>query len=418
MSKFNFVFGCDEFTVVLFSQEAESFVGEFGVQNLTAELWSDMVNKIIVYFLRSSKIEEIFKTKFVECDYKKFHGYHRSISLQYKPLLSINWNDNPKLYTSGVCVRFSAESWNLYMRDYQEATGDTMSITSFLEIIQNIELYTTRFSRIDFYADLFDYDKDFIDKLNQDIDNNKIVIRDATGKLVLKNKYSQGDKKIGKELHMRSLRFGSRKPEKGEKSKDRSDLEANLYDKKQEAQAANNFSAEKAEKHISWFRLELKFRRNKVHAISNELLSNLPKDDMLKKYIAHRITSELQFINEETKQPIEYTKEMLEIASGAPFGALSTSSHRDSDLCRSIKYLIKISGYNSTRYKAEKVWDDEENVGQRFDDFFIKICQENLVASPKKIKDLDYWLSRHKDETRRIGTFDDFLNEVEKRLYL
>lgn len=390
------IIGIDEFTVVLRKKKR--------VDSLK---WPRIAQDIITEFLQKSKLsdleDEFGHIRTIDAGFNS--GYNAGMSLIDRPYyLNISFHE---VYDNmGVCVKFSAQAFAALKRSYAKVFGKEFHFFEFLnEIIS--KNYSVRLSRIDFTADFFDYPS--LDDKNGYISPNELYKKFLSGELKVINslgrvcKYKESA--ISQSGEFQTVYFGSRKQNVP--------LLIRFYDKRFEQISKKGIYLDKALACNSWLRLELRFTHKYAHQITDYIQKNVNSEKELNRFIAKSISEKISFVDRETEYPIEISKNIFDIAAGLDDKVLSLSSARDNTLLQSINYLMNDSGFFTTLYKVQKIWDTETALW--FLDYLKKIFFDEFSPQVDKIselkKDAKYYISKHKCELEKYDFKEYLLNK-------
>lgn len=384
-------FGVDEFQFTLFSVTVDNNIENDTEFELDSSSWVDLVREMLSEFRRLSQIEEVFGTRLRTLVYGKTRGYDDGLTFPDEPyFFSICWSSRAKNWNMGVSIRFSAHAWAVYQRNYLEKSGKSINIAEFWQMIQSPEIYKTRMSRIDFDADVIEFDNASPDYIAR----HKIRVEKADGR-----KSNRNTRKIEKNGIVQTIYYGN---------SGNSPCSCTVYDKKAEAIEKNNFRRHEAEKVESWTRIEVRFRDTYAWQISDDFLLNPPQtDEDMKRYIAHRIAERYRFIDSKTDKPLEFSQKIIEAGEGAGYGDLIKPSPRDNDLYKSLMYQANpMSGLFSLLFKMRCVYKDTPDADRKTLDFLYSVYESHYLTTAYDNLELLRWRRIHEKESRRISIED------------
>lgn len=318
----------DEFTLVLQSKKRPAYI----------EQWDDMATAIIDEFNDLAKIEVIFN-ELEEVNHSLPQGYSKGFICKNVPFyFSIAYHTD--FVQMGVCIKFSAYSWSVYRKNYQELFSDDIQIHQFIKQINSTNLYTSRLSRIDIAIDFLEekvnvntiYNQ--LSKKNQMIKNNSGRKNSSTLSAITKNNITS------------TFYIGS----KGKNIKSF----LRVYDKKQEQIETMGFRYQEAIQSNNWIRFEAVFRGEYAHSISEELLL-IKNNNELKNLFVSTLTDRYQFYYSKSGKLTRYSKKMIDLLYQKTF-TFKTPSPRNNLLNQSVEYLVNGSGLFPTLWKVNEIW--------------------------------------------------------------
>lgn len=392
--------GIDEFTVVL-QPSAKVHPDE----------WRFLAEDMTEEFLRLSQIENVLGS-LVESQRKLVQGYTEGRILEDSPYyFCICHNDEQE--NMGVCVKFSATSWSAYQKAYIEKYKEDMNIVIFLRKTKYEDLYTLRLSRIDFTADYFNYPSPFApdsylepDMIYHQLRQGRIKICDHQGKCNIRTTSA-----LDKDFEYQTLYIGSRK------GNTQSFLR--IYDKKAEQMETHGFRYQEATECSSWLRQEAVYKGIYAHQISDFFLdeNNVFTPDTLICFIASKITDKYRFMSTATNELLNFSEELVNIASGIAVASLSCPSPRDNSLRQSLEYIIYHSGLLITLAKAYYTYPESEHVEtiilqwieEVFNEFYLPMVNSKGHTNHELWK----WLKKHSESTR-TQPIEELLMSVRK----
>lgn len=391
--------GIDEFTLVL---QPPDKVDVFK--------WEEHGEAIIARFLELSRLEDLFG-KMTEATGKIQAGYTQGLTFENRPWhFGIYWHENhPEM---GICVKFSAWAWAVYVQEYEAKYSTEMTAAVFLQMVTHSD-YTMRLSRIDLTADYIDYPDPVnpVEYLSPDTlyrgleDGNYAVgFTDKAGHFRKINTCSA----ISKDRKFETFYVGGRKG--------KAQTFLRVYDKKQEQISNNGFQLNKAQDVKSWTRFEAVFKHDYAHAIGQKLLDpTIKSKTVLQSYIAAVVANRYTFVDTSTGEAMEISDDLAGIANGTQVATLSRPNTRDNSLLQSIEYLRSHSGLYATLYKASQVWTYADL------DLMNYLLTDYLYTFKKKVeagryrtmaRELDCWVTKHKAELSAVK-LQDYLPKLE-----
>ena len=225
--------GVDEFTLILQSTD-----------KVMVTDWADVVNEIVDIFLVKSLLMNLFGDDIVHAE-KVPAGYTNGLTFDCRPwYLVISWHDD--IPSMGICVRFSAHAYASYKEEFKKQFQIDVNIATFLRMIQQDDIYTTRLSRIDLTADYYNYTDEILP--NRPFSPDLIYERLKDGTYLVKNwKDHQSVRNmtaIDKDGAYETFYIGSRRG--------KSNGFLRCYDKKQEQIQSMGYRYDEALKYKSW----------------------------------------------------------------------------------------------------------------------------------------------------------------------
>ena len=376
--------GVDQFTVTFFSPLIEKMQADPDNKQLNSAFWNWHVNHVVMDVLKKTMLEDVFGEKIEIMKFGITQGYDSGYTLPNYDI-AICWHSVFAYWKMGVSLRFHAKAWHTFCENYETKYGMPMDIVSFMRLISDNLVYYSRFSRIDFTADFFNYADSSPDDIHTALSRGMILALNRDG-----NKPFRTKRAIETNGVHQTLELGSKK----------SPVFAVIYDKKEESISCHGYRYEDALRCKSWLRLEVRFHDTLAHQISKDI-KNMDIND-LKPYLAQRIVERYAFyINNVKREPIAITEDLLDIASGSDYGALSSPSPRDSDLLRSRDYLTSTSGLFSWLFKIRMTYDDVPDADRIAMDYLFDIYQLCYLPDAFQNYELKKWLSLHRTESRK-----------------
>ena len=383
--------GVDEFTLILQSTD-----------KVMVTDWADVVNEIVDIFLVKSLLMKLLGDDIVHAE-KVPAGYTNGLTFACRPwYLVISWHDD--FPSMGICVRFSAHAYASYKEEFKKQFQIDVNIATFLRMIQQNDVYTTRLSRIDLTADYYNYTDEILP--NRPFSPDLIYERLKDGTYLVKNwKDHQSVRNmtaIDKDGAYETFYIGSRRG--------KSNGFLRCYDKKQEQIQSMGYRYDEALQHESWVRFEASFLHDYAHQITEQLLKNVSTTQDLQRLIAKYISDRYRFIDTSTGEVTAFSDDLIGIAAGTNAAALIAASPRDNALRRSIQYLRFGSGLYPTLFKVANIWGSE--AARELMDFLFSEYEQYQDAllggeEPYKMREITAWLHRHMAETAR-HTLSDY----------
>lgn len=392
--------GVDEFTLIL--QPADK---------ATILEWPEVAEQMIATFLQKSKLVEMFGE--MEYATKVQAGYTSGLTYSNRPwYLGVSWNED--MPNMGICVRFSAYAYTVYKAEFEQHFHTAMNIAVFLQSVQ-ADIYTTRLSRIDMFADY----KDYSDEIHQSepLSPEKIYTRLKNGAYVVCNQKGRQSVRsisaIDRNGVCGTFYVGARAG--------KSNGFLRCYDKKSEQIQTMGYRYDEATQCVSWVRFEAVFLHDFAHQISEELLKNSMTTQDLQRLIAQYISTRYCFVDVASDEATKFSDDLAGIAIGTNATALNTISPRDNTLRQSIEYLRTGSGLYATLYKAYLLWGDkadEQLLKYLYDDYECLYKAKLQTGNDKnKAREIRAWLQRHQEETAKYP-LADYLDRSKHNQYL
>ncbi len=384
--------GIDELTVVLQSADkADVFQ------------WEAQGEAIIDRFLELSRLEDLFG-KMDSATSGIQQGYSQGLTFANRPWhFGIYWHeDYPGM---GICIKFSAWAWAIYVTEFEAKYGTEMNAAVFLQMIQDVS-YMARLSRIDLTADFFDYPSPV---------NPHAYLSPDT----LYRGLEQGDYVVGfhdRGGHFRKITTRSALNKGGVyetvyvggmKGKARAFLR--FYEKRNEQISNNGFRYERAIQVQSWVRFEAVFKHDYAHQIGVYLLCVSSKAE-LQELIASLIAGKYMFYDTSTGEPLDISEELAGIAKGVQAVTLSKPNTRDNSFLATIEYIRHNSGLYTALYKAFLVWGqyaDQGLMNYLLTDYLYTFKEKVGTGRYKTMeRELDHWYRRHGEELSKVSLMD------------
>lgn len=360
--------------------------------------WQCQAEDIIKEFLQLSKIEDVLGI-LCRSGRSLVQGYTQGFLLDEAPYyFCICYNqEQPQMY---VCAKFSATAWATYKREYAKKFNEDMNVVLFLRRAKS-PLYTLRLSRIDFTADYFNYPSPFEpdaclepDMIYRQLERGRIKVCDYKGKSNIKTISA-----LNKNHSFETIYIGSRRGN--------TPSFLRVYNKRMEQLEKHGFRYQEACECSSWIRFEAVYKGIYAHQISDAFLDeqNTFTPDDLTCFIASKIADKYRFMDTATSKLLNFSEELVEIASGIASAPLSCPSPRDNSLRQSLEWLLYHSGLLITLAKVYYVYSDEPGaeskvllwILQAFHEFYL-----NMINSPDHTDHpIWQWLSKHKNHTKQ-----------------
>ena len=378
--------GVDEVTLILQSTD-----------KVMVTDWADVVNEIVDIFLVKSLLMNLFGDDIVHAE-KVPAGYTNGLTFACRPwYLVISWHDD--FPSMGICVRFSAHAYASYKEEFKKQFQIDVNIATFLRMIQQNDVYTTRLSRIDLTADYYNYTDEILP--NRPFSPDLIYERLKDGTYLVKNwKDHQSVRNmtaIDKDGAYETFYIGSRRG--------KSNGFLRCYDKKQEQIQSMGYRYDEALQHESWVRFEASFLHDYAHQITEQLLKNVSTTQDLQRLIAKYISDRYRFIDTSTGEVTAFSDDLIGIAAGTNAAALIAASPRDNTLRQSIEHLRSGSGLYPTMYKAYSIWGDgadRQLIEYLYDDYVYDFKIRLLTGKDEyKLREMRLWLQKHGMETAK-----------------
>lgn len=368
--------GIDEFNLVLKPSD-----------DVDADKWLDIVDAILMVFLSRAKIENLFGS-LTKLNTKRPAGYTDALTVdKVNWYFAIAWHEHYQ--NMGCLVRFSAEAWAIYQKEYEDVYGVSMDIRVFLQMIQS-PIYKARLSRIDLTADYKNYGCHLSpDYIYRKLKEQKYVVKDCKERIT-NRKISA----IEKNWDIETFYIGSKK--------ENSKLLLRVYDKRTEQIQRTGFRLEEALQCDDWTRFEASYRGEYAHQITDQLLNNIKNSDELTGFIARMILCKYQFYKismdsttcEVIEEETDFTHDLMDIAENSDSGSLRSESPENNTLVRSIKYLTKGSGFFSILLKVSGVWGDKAE--QELIDWLYQEYKRKYKSEPRNTDKLAKWFNDNK----------------------
>lgn len=377
--------GVDELTLVI------KFKPDL-MPKITSFNWEHQAELIIKWFEQKAGFINIFGER-VE-DVKPPQGYKIAYGYgNHSHYLSIAYH--PDYKAMGVCVKFSAKAF----AHYSDKSGN--KVYQFLQSLKH-PYYSSRLSRIDFFADFFDCEVIDINKIYQGlVDKTISVFREQLNKntgLIEYRKVPISYQSILKGDEMGTLYLGSVK----------SPSRLRIYDKKTEQLETKGTYLELAKSCNSWIRFEAVFRHHYAHQLTRALLlinnnqefTDLIASTLIQKYRMMYVVDGVVDDDSDT----EFIQLLQDALTNQSF-TLQSSSTRNNNLLKSILHMFSGSGLISTLQKIQLIWDRKA-----VDDFLFYVAE--FANEVELNNETNYWLRKNLEEHReQYPSFGDYMRD-------
>lgn len=331
--------GIDEFTMVLTVDKSQ-------LDDIRD--WSPVAINVINRFSQMTELETVFGQE-TPLTGKIPQGY--TIGYQY--------GDNPFYFAiayhpenvqMGIVVKFSAYAWAHYCHEWARLHQSPMTIKQFC-LLTVTDDFQSRLSRIDFTADFQNYNFT-VDDLYRHLTDGSWIIQNADGKKNPSGLSAHEVNKIVETFYVGSKKGNTR-------------LFMRVYDKRREQMEQPSFRYEEALTVESWVRLEAVFKGKYAHQITDSIRDELGSDEQsMKAFIASKLLDKYRFVDVETEEYADLTVALLNVVEAGEydFSRLRLESPRDSELIRSIQYLMFNSGLFTTMFKCDAIWGNNSGI--------------------------------------------------------
>lgn len=375
--------GVDEITLVL-QVNKDYLHDDFDID----QDWGLIAKVALNRFVQKSQIEELFGEEFpIEtCPKGYTHGFKYGNHSFY---FAMAYHD--MMPQMGIICKFSAQSWHSYRNLYEVHFNNKINIHNFMQNASDL-MYSIRLSRIDFYVDYINYDitvDDLYSSLTRD--PQSLVLKDQNGR----SNYTELTA-LERNLSVSTFYVGSKRGN--------SNSMLRVYDKKLEQTERFGFRLDEALKYRSWVRFEVVFRNIYAHQLSEILLKDIDNDDKLQSLIAGKILEKFTLHNFNNGEIHYLSGDLLKIKENE-YQALKSASTKDNDLNRSINYLTTTSGLNTTVYKIEKLWGENEVPR------FFEYLQDSYKKTYEPNDNVHTWLRKHQSEMKQYS-FREYLKKL------
>lgn len=363
----------DEYTLVLLPTNLSSFFD-----------WDKYCEKMIDKFLLLSSFEKIFG-EFVLSNSRIQAGYSAGITVTNRPFhIGIYWNDDSP--NMGICVKVSATALHFFEAYYKELNGNQIHLYDFIKAVQCPDLYTTRFSRIDFVADYYNYpsminNSNFIspDEIYSAIKSYDIKIVDYKRQSRIKSIRGIENGGVCETFYIGSTGSGN-------------NGFLRVYDKKVEQIRTRGTYYKKAIELGSWLRCEAVFKNKYAHDLSNQILE-IDNENDYTAMIATHISNKYRFYDNFEDDYLVITQDLIEIANKSIIPALSYEKPIDNSLEQSISNLYSCSGLMSILYKINSLYGNK-GVNE-FLSNIIDYYENKYLKFKNNKRPVLHWLSQH-----------------------
>ena len=284
----------------------------------------------------------------------------------------------------GVMIKFSAQALAYYQ-------GQT---NMFLyEILQQAQspLYRVRCSRIDIAIDFINEGVS-INEIHSDYLNDKLrimVMRERNGFIEqVRKRYELNSISHGSEFE--TLMFGKRD----------SPVMLRIYNKKVEQINKRGSRYIEALQYDDWVRFEAEAKQEYAHGLSDLLLS-IKSDNEFKETILGFFIQKFYFMILDDYKYITapFMKKIIDLKNDRSITLIKSTSHKNTELVKSIIHLLKTSGTITTLYKTAEIWGEEG-----LEIFTQEISQYLKNYEPNQ--DCKRFLTNNKEDYRRL--YSDF----------
>ncbi len=331
--------GIDEFTMVLTVDKSQlDGIGD----------WSPVAINVVNLFVHMTELETVFGQE-APLTGKLPQGY--TVGYQY--------GDNPFYFAiayhpeniqMGIVVKFSAYAWAHYCHEWASLHQSPMTIKQFCSLTETDD-FQSRLSRIDFTADFQNYNFT-VDDLYRHLTDGSWIIQNADGKKNPSGLSAHEVNKIVETFYVGSKKGNTR-------------LFMRVYDKRREQMEQPSFRYEEALAVESWVRFEAVFKGKYAHQITDSIREELGSDEQsMKAFIASKLLEKYRFVDVETEEYADLTVALLNVVNAGDhdFSRLRLESPRDSELIRSIQYLMFNSGLFTTMFKCDAIWGNNSGI--------------------------------------------------------
>lgn len=371
--------GIDEFTMVLTVDKSQlDDIGD----------WSPVAINVINRFAQMTELETVFGQE-TPLTGKIPQGY--TIGYQY--------GDNPFYFAiayhpenvqMGIVVKFSAYAWAHYCHEWARLYQSPMTIKQFCSLTVTDD-FQSRLSRIDFTADFQNYNFT-VDDLYRHLTDGSWIIQNADGKKNPSGLSAHEVNKIVETFYVGSKKGNTR-------------LFMRVYDKRREQMEQPSFRYEEALAVESWVRLEAVFKGKYAHQITDSIRDELGSDEQsMKSFIASKLLEKYRFVDVETEEYADLTVALLNVVDAGEhdFSRLRLESPRDSELIRSIQYLMFNSGLFTTMFKCDAIWGNNSGI-----ELLLRMAAVYLRGRHPP-DDAVRWVTLHRKEMAKRTLFELF----------
>lgn len=284
----------------------------------------------------------------------------------------------------GVMIKFSAQA----LAYYQFQTNMFL-----YEILQQAlsPLYRVRCSRIDIAIDFINEGVS-INEIRSDYLNDKLfimVMRERNGFVEqVRKRYELNSISHGNEFE--TLMFGKRD----------SPVMLRIYNKKVEQISKRGSRYTEALQYDDWVRFEAEAKQEYAHRLSDLLLTT-DSDNEFKETILGFFIQKFYFMipEKDTLLTAPFMQKIIELKNDRSITLIKATSHKNTELAKSIIHLLKTSGTITTLYKATEIWGEKGLL-----DFAKEIIQFLKYYEPNQ--DCKRFLKNNKEDYRRL--YSDF----------
>ncbi|MFD1430220.1 replication initiation factor domain-containing protein [Lacticaseibacillus mingshuiensis] len=371
--------GIDEFTMVLTVDKSQ-------LDDIRD--WSPVAINVINRFSQMTELETVFGQE-TPLTGKIPQGY--TIGYQY--------GDNPFYFAiayhpenvqMGIVVKFSAYAWARYCHEWARLHQSPMTIKQFC-LLMVTDDFQSRLSRIDFTADFQNYNFT-VDDLYRHLTDGSWIIQNADGKKNPSGLSAHEVNKIVETFYVGSKKGNTR-------------LFMRVYDKRREQMEQPSFRYEEALAVESWVRLEAVFKGKYAHQITDSIRDELGSDEQsMKAFIASKLLEKYRFVDVETEEYADLTVALLNVVDAGEhdFSRLRLESPRDSELIRSIQYLMFNSGLFTTMFKCDAIWGNNSGI-----ELLLRMAAVYLRGRHPP-DDAVRWVTLHRKEMAKRTLFELF----------
>ena len=326
-------FGIDQITLVLLPNEKYF---------KTKEAWNEKVKEIIDDFMSLSGIGEMWGA--IETKSWKLTGrFGYSISEGY-PNRDIDFaiSHNENYSKNGICVYLGATTMKLLCADYKKHYDEEFNIIAFLKRI-NSDLYTISASRIDLFADFYNYELS-VDELFKGIKSGKYKVKNQNNRCPYRK--TEGYENNGK---INTFYLGA----KGRNSKgylcvyDRKENE-----NKKRSQLNNNFKM-----YNDVTRFECRCFHDRAISVLNIFLKADNKED-INSLIAGIISNNYRIIEDGNNSFHEITENLLDVSKEGLNNVFKIKDEKNLSLSNMIQNLIRYTALTKIAYVVMSVYGE------------------------------------------------------------
>lgn len=291
----------------------------------------------------------------------------------------------------GVMIKFSAQA----LAYYQFQTNMFL-----YEILQQAQspLYRVRCSRIDIAIDFINEGVN-INVIHSDYLNDKLfimVMRERNGFIEqVRKRYELNS--ISHDREFETLMFGKRD----------SPVMLRIYNKKVEQISKRGSRYTEALQYDNWVRFEAEAKQEYAHGLS-ELLLSIESDNEFKETILGFFIQKFYFMipEQNTLLTAPFMQKIIDLKNDRSITLIKSTSHKNTELAKSIIHLLKTSGTITTLYKTAEIWGEEGLL-----DFAKEIIQFLKYYEPNQ--DCKRFLKNNKEDYRRLYSDFNSFYEIE-----